>query len=121
MGILLRAKAKHVSGGDRAGRDAENVAYDTADARVCAAKRLQGRGMIMGFHLKREVEVVIKGDDARIIDKGRAQPVGSDGFGSGANIAVEEAVDCFMAHESAVGILPGEVDFGAKGLVDAMF
>lgn len=74
----------------------------------------------MRFHLERQIKVIIKGDNAGVIDKGRTQPRRVHRFGGGANILFEQAVNCGLLLDRAVRCLPGKVNLGAEGLVDTV-
>ncbi len=118
--VVLGPKAEHVGGGDGPCRDADDVAHDAADAGIGPAEGLQRRRMVVGLDLEGQVQRVVKGDDAGVVDKGRVQPVGIDDFGGGADVLVEQAVDCLLVDDLAVGILNREIDLGAEGLMHAV-
>ena len=89
IGIILGAEAEDISRGDGSSRDADNVAHDAAHPGVSPAKRFQGRGMVVRLDFEGKIIVVIKGDNAGVIDKGRTQPGRVDLLRGGADILFE--------------------------------
>jgi hypothetical protein len=69
-----RAEAEYIGIGDGAGADAQNVAHYAAHAGISPAKRVERRGVVVGFGLKRQVVSVVEFDDAGIVHKGRVNP-----------------------------------------------
>ena len=93
VGIVLRAKAEHVGVGDRPRRHADDVADHAAHAGVGAAKRLERRRVVVRLDLEGQVIVVVKGDDAGVVHKGRAQPRRPQLLGRRGQILVDQPVD----------------------------
>ncbi len=120
VGVVMRAKAEHVGVGDRAGRDADEVAHHAAHARVGAAKGFQGRRVVVRLDLEGEVIVVVKGDDTGIIHKSRFQPAGMQLVRCCGQILVNEAVNHLLLANVAGGIQPSKVYLCLKGLVDTV-
>ena len=89
MGIILRTKAEGVGCRNRAGRDAEDIAHDAAHARICTAEGFERRGMIVGFGFEGQVELIIEGDNTRVIHERGVEPLGLNLRGSRANVLVE--------------------------------
>src|SRR5205823_6070970 len=98
------------------GRDAEDIADDTADASVCSAKRLDGGGVVMGLDLERDFVVVVEVDDAGVVGEGGAYPGLVDFFGGGADVSVQEAID--KGQGDALTLIDGNTSL--KGFVDAV-
>jgi len=68
-----------------------------------------------------QVELLVKLDDAGIVDKGRANPGTVHSFGSRLYVTVQQSLDLLHSFDAACGIQPGKVDRRLKGLVDAVF
>jgi hypothetical protein len=72
-----RRKAEYVGVANRLGPKAgsQRIANDSAQARVRAAIRFQGRGMIVRLDLEANVKVVVELDDAGIILENGDTPI----------------------------------------------
>ncbi len=89
---VQRPEAQHVRVGDRARTDADHVAHHAADARVRAAERLEGAGVVVGFNLEGQVMGLVEGHDARVVHEGRMHPGLVDGLGRSADVGLEKTV-----------------------------
>ena len=116
VGQIGRAKAEHVGVGNGAGADAQYIAHHAPHARIRPAKRLQRRGVVVGFHLKRQIELLVEGDDARVVHKRGAHPGFVDLLRGGADVGVEQAVDML-----GFTIRAGVLNLRLECLVDAVF
>ena len=115
---ILRPETQHIGAGDGPGRDPQDVAHHTAHAGVGPAEGLQGRGVVVGLHLDSEVQLVVEGDDAGVVDEHRTQPVGLQ-FGGRPAQGVQQAV--MVGHlEAAVGAGVLKGDPRLEGLVHAV-
>jgi len=120
-GQVGRTEAQHVGIGNRPRADADDVAHHAAHACVRAAEGLERGGVVVGLHLESQVRVLVEGDDACIIDKGRAYPGLAGPFGRRANIGLQQRVD--TAHCRGLTAIRRAflvIDECAEGLVDAM-
>ena len=71
---VLGAEAEHVCAGDWPGRNGDDVAYDAADAGICPAKGFESGWVIVCFYFECQIKLIVKFDDAGIVDKGRTHP-----------------------------------------------
>jgi len=70
VGEILGTEAEHVGGRDGPRAHADDVADDATDAGIGAAEGLQRRGVVVGLDLECEIQLVVEGDDARVVDEG---------------------------------------------------
>ena len=66
-----RPKAQDIGVGNWQRRHAQHIAHHAAHTSVCAAKRFERRGVVMGFDFNRHFVSVAKGQNARVIHEGR--------------------------------------------------
>src|SRR5690349_16933593 len=103
-GSIERAKAKYIGGGDRFGGNRHNIPNNAAQSGICAAKRFEGAGVVVGFYFERDIVVAIKSNNPGIVAKGRSNPLFSQFFGRRDNTAFEEAINYLTAPFLAVPI-----------------
>lgn len=116
FGHILLTKEQHIGVGNRACRHTKDIAHHTADSCVGSTERLQCRGVIVRLDLKGEIKLIIEGDNACIVHKGRAHPGFVHRFGGGANIGLQQTPDRLR-----LTIRPGEINRGAEGFMNAVF
>src|SRR5450759_2460144 len=118
-GRILRTKAQHISVGDGFGRYAEDVADHPSHTGIGATKGLDCGGVVVGFDLERYFELVIEGQDAGVVSKGRQKPGGLKYLGGAADIGVEQIVHYGWIRKIEAFSNQGDTRF--KRFMDAVF
>ena len=117
VGQVRRTKAEDVGGGDRPGRNAKDIPHDTANAGVRATEGIQGGGVVVRFHLERQIQVVGEPNHPRIILKNRDEPLLGHFVVDRADAGVKDPVNGLCVDGPTLQILMAETDAGLEGLV----
>ncbi len=92
---LLRSKAQHIRRRNWFGAHAQNIADDAPHAGVGAAKRLNGRRVVVGFDFERDLEGVIERDDTGVIHERGENPRRRDFISGGFQVGFDDGIDRF--------------------------